>query len=439
MSQHHAGSDTDRRRSRLGRAAAWALATVVGGAVLVLLTSAPASAAPAAPTGCSTGSLLGDTIAVDAVESAAQQEFLVRLNDLRRSKGLSTLAWNGAIATPAIGWSQTMSAQDWLHHARDVDGWGGADGVEPNQDYVTINSKLVPNWERLAENVGVASMYSSCTMGDLEANTAKAVEALHNAFVNSSGHYKNMVGDHNQVGIGVHVDHAKLWVTVRFAKGDLPSGSSSASTVITSQTTSYIDAVYKLFVDRTATSGEKSAWGPSVQSGNRKALTSALSVSDQWAGTRISELYREILGRDADAAGRSYWLQQVRAGYPIHKAAVEFYGSAEYFSANGGTLHSFITALYQDLLERKADGAGLAYWKDHLRSGRLTRSGVAENFYASIESRRDRVVSLHQEIFGTTIGGSARDAWANRLYFIGDVALAAEFAATNTYWSMATS
>jgi len=108
-------------------------------------------------------------------------------------------------------------------------------------------------------------------------------------------------------------------------------------------------------------------------------------------------------------------------------------------SANGGTLHSFITALYQDLLERKADGAGLAYWKDHLRSGRLTRSGVAENFYASIESRRDRVVSLHQEIFGTTIGGSARDAWANRLYFIGDVALAAEFAATNTYWSMATS
>lgn len=438
MTQHTAGPETD-RRSRLGRIGAWAVATVLGGAALVLLTSAPASAAPAAPTGCSTGSLLGDTIGVDAIEAGAQQDFFVRLNDLRRSKGLGTLAWNGAIATPGIGWSQTMSAQDWLHHARDVDGWGGADGVEPNQDYVTINSKLVPNWERLAENVGVASMYSSCTMGDLEANTAKAVEALHNAFVNSSGHYKNMVGDHNQVGIGVHIDHAKLWVTVRFAKGSLPTGSSSASTVVTSQTARYIDAVYDLFVGRTATSGEKAGWAPHVQSGNRKALTSALSVSDQWAGTRINDLYRKILGRDADAAGRSYWLQQVRAGYPIHKAAVEFYGSAEYYRANGGTSHSFISALYLDLLERKADSTGVAYWKEHLRTGRLTRSGVAENFYASIESRRDRVVSLHQEIFGTTIGGTARDSWAARLAWIGDVALAAEFAATNTYWSMATS
>lgn len=438
MTQHIAGPETD-RRSRLGRLGAWAVATVLGGAALVLLASAPASAAPAAPSGCSTGSLLGNTIGVDAVEAGAQQDFFIRLNELRRSKGLGTLAWNGAIATPAIGWSQTMSAQDWLHHARDVDGWGGADGVEPNQDYVTINSKLVANWERLAENVGVASMYGSCTMSDLEANTAKAVEALHNAFVNSSGHYKNMVGDHNQVGIGVHIDHAKLWVTVRFAKGSLPTGSSSASTVVTSQTAEYIDAVYGLFVGRTATSGEKAGWAPHVQSGNRKALTSALSVSDQWAGTRINELYRKILGRDADSGGRSYWLQQVRAGYPIHKAAVEFYGSAEYYRANGGTAHSFITALYDDLLERTADSGGVAYWKEHLRTGRLTRSGVAENFYASIESRRDRVVSLHQEIFGSGISGTARDTWAARLAWIGDVALAAEFAASNTYWSMATS
>src|SRR3546814_7273550 len=136
-----------------------------------------------APTACSTGALLGDTAGVDTIEAVAQQDFLRRLNDLRRSKGLGPLVWNGAMAAPSIAWSQTMSAQDWLHHARDV---GAGDGVEPSQDYVTINSRIVSNWQRLAENVGVSSMYSSCTMSDLQGNSAKAVEALHNAFVNSS-------------------------------------------------------------------------------------------------------------------------------------------------------------------------------------------------------------------------------------------------------------
>lgn len=418
------------RRGRVGRITAWFLVVVVAASTLTLTGTSPAAAA------CSTGDLLGDTATVDAIESDAQQAFLVRLNDLRRAKGLSTLAWNGAVATHAISWSQTMSAQDWLHHARDT---GADDGVEPSQDYVTINSKIVSNWERLAENVGVASMYSSCTTSDLASNTDKAVEALHNAFVNSSGHYKNMVADHNQVGIGVHIDSKKLWVTVRFAKGDLPSGSSSASTVVTTDASKYIDAVYQLFAGRTATSGEKSSWAPAVQSGNRTALTSALAVSDSWAGVRVNDMYRKILGRDADSGGRSYWLSQISRGFQLEAAAVEFYGSKEYFSANGGSNWRFVAALYEDLLERTGDDAGIRYWKNHLDRGQLTRSGVADNFYRSIESRRDRVNGLHQEIFGTGISGAARDAWAERLAWIGDVALAAELAATSSYWHMATS
>ena len=434
--QHEVEAEQTGGQGRIGRIAAWALAAIVAGTALVLLSPSAASAAPSAPTACSTADLLGNRTAVDAIEATAQQDFLVRLNDLRRSKGLGSLAWNGAIAAPAISWSETMSAQDWLHHARDT---SLVDGVEPWQDYVTINSKLVPNWQRLAENVGVSSMYSSCSLSDLEANSAKAVAGLHSAFVNSSGHYANMVADHNQVGIGVHIDAGKMWVTVRFAKGDLPTGSASASTIVTSQTANYIDAVYQLFAGRTASSGEKTAWAPAVQSGNRKALTSALSVTDSWAGVRVNDLYRKILGRSADAAGRSYWVNQISRGFRLEAVAVEFYGSKEYFVANGATHHSFVAALYEDLLERKADAGGLAYWKTFLKSGALTRSGVADNFYRSIESRRDRVVSLHQEIFGTGISGSARDSWADRLAWIGDVALAAEFAASHTYWSMATS
>src|SRR5688500_18564113 len=100
--------EVGQERTGGGRLVAWLLGAVMGSAALVLLGSAPAGAAPAAPTACSTGALLGDGAAVDTIEAGAQQDFLQRLNDLRRAKGLGALAWNGAIATPSIGWSQTM-------------------------------------------------------------------------------------------------------------------------------------------------------------------------------------------------------------------------------------------------------------------------------------------------------------------------------------------
>lgn len=428
----HQGEGSDRQFASRRRGAV--LAGIVAAGLIAGTAWAPAAATPAAAA-CSTAALLGATAQVDAIEAGAQQGFLVRLNELRRSKGLGSLAWNGAIAAPAISWSETMSAQDWLHHARDT---GAGDGVEPSQDYVAIGSRIVPNWQRLAENVGVSGMYSSCTLAELESNTAKAVEGLHQAFVASSGHYANMVGDHNQVGIGVHVDDDELWVTVRFAKGDLPTGSSgSASTVVTPATGAYVDAVYRLFGGRPATSAEKSFWAPAVSSGDRLALTSALAVTDAWAGARVNELYQTVFSRAADTSGRAYWLDQIKRGLPLESVGVEFYGSREYFDRSGGTAQSWIRAMYEDLLGRSADSGGLTYWVGQLAAGQ-PRSAVAANFYRSVESRRDRTERIHQQVFGTPIADPGLQTWADRLAWVGDVRLAAELAASQTFWNKAT-
>ncbi|MFP5578677.1 MAG: DUF4214 domain-containing protein [Acidimicrobiia bacterium] len=330
------------QRGRVGRLVTWVLAVVVASAGLVLLGGSPAGAAPTAPTACTTGALLGDTAGVDTIEAGAQQDFLRRLNDLRRAKGLGPLAWNGAMAAPSIGWSQTMSAQDWLHHARDV---GAGDGVEPSQDYVTINSRIVSNWQRLAENVGVSSMYSSCTMSDLQGNSAKAVEALHNAFVNSSGHYANMVGDHNQVGIGVHIDHAKMWVTVRFAKGDLPAGSSAT------------------------------------------ALTTAPYDPDAGSGT-IYRLYRAYFLREPERSGYDYWLGTFFQGYPLPSISNDFARSQEFATRYGSVSNGeFLTRVYSNVLGRGVDSGGYAYWMDKMNRG-MSRGMVMIYFADSGEFRQ---------------------------------------------------
>ncbi len=431
-------------RSRPGRliralAATVAAVTVLG---LVGVTETPVSAAvtttAAATTGCT-----GDASAY-VVDS--ESDFVARLNALRQSKGLPTLAVNSAMIAPARGWSHTMSVQiapggtsadpGWLHHARDT---GAGDGVEPNQDYVYLVGQTVPHWTRAAENVGVSTLRSGCTAAEIRDSVLAATSGLHDAFVRSSGHYANMVGDYNQVGIGVEITGTKLWVTVRFAKGDLPKAPVPAySSTQLDAAGRYVDAAYQLFLSRPATSGDKAWWSPTVASGNRAALTRALAVSNEWAGSRINELYQTILGRDADAAGRANWVKAVAGGMRLEDVAAGFYGSTERFLASGSTYSSYVKGLYQDILDRPADGPGLTNWVNLLNRGAMTRSQVAAGFYGSIESRLDRVHTLYADILDRAPDAAGLQYWAGQLASMGDVVLAGTLASSDEFWLRST-
>jgi hypothetical protein len=56
----------------------------------------------------------------------------------------------------------------------------------------------------------------------------------------------------------------------------------------------------------------------------------------------------------------------------------------------------FVLQLYQDLLERAADAAGLASWSGQLDSGAMTRTQVAGAIASSMEYRSDEVQALYQ-------------------------------------------
>ncbi|MDZ7675208.1 MAG: FG-GAP-like repeat-containing protein [Acidimicrobiales bacterium] len=163
-----------------------------------LLASSPASAAP---TGFDCGS-----VGAAGMEPRAEG-FFDRLNATRRDHGRSALAWNATLADHAREWSGHMADRWGLTHATT------ANGVPLHLDYVHQISTLVPNWRRAAENVG----------------RGQSVSSVHSTFVGSSGHFQNMVGDFNQVGIGVVERGGQLWVTVRFVKGDRPAPVGSAT------------------------------------------------------------------------------------------------------------------------------------------------------------------------------------------------------------------
>jgi hypothetical protein len=76
-----------------------------------------------------------------------------------------------------------------------------------NQDHLHHNPNLASvtsGWEALAENVGVGP----------------DVARLHEAFMESDGHRRNILGNYNYVGVGVvRESETKIWVTVVFMRG----------------------------------------------------------------------------------------------------------------------------------------------------------------------------------------------------------------------------
>lgn len=115
---------------------------------------------------------------------AMEAEFIGRINDLRGSQGLPHLSTDeGQLRDVAVSWSASMADAGGISH-------------RPNLGEVAPSS-----WIRLGENVGVGS----------------SVEALHNAFVASPGHYRNLVDPAFQIiSVGVVVRDGRIFVTENF-------------------------------------------------------------------------------------------------------------------------------------------------------------------------------------------------------------------------------
>ncbi|MEZ5343004.1 MAG: DUF4214 domain-containing protein [Acidimicrobiales bacterium] len=199
----------------------------------------------------------------------------------------------------------------------------------------------------------------------------------------------------------------------------------------------YVDALAEAFLGRSATDIELDVWVSQVDYYSPSWLATRLSTSPEYAGAVVDDIYQNALGRTGDAGGRQYWLGQLQTGLPPQALGIYFYGSEEFVLKNGG-YSGFVTALYRVLLHREPDSSGHAYWLGLLQRGRIGPDGVAAGFYASIESRRDRVTRLYQGFLGRAPDGSGLDYWADRLQAIGDFALAAELATTDEFYNRAT-
>ena len=121
--------------------------------------------------------------AVPAFAGPAGQ-FVGKINASRAAAGLSPVESYWDLSDDARRHSDLMADRGEIFHSSNL-------------------GSVTTGWEKLGENVGVGL----------------DVDSLHAAFMDSSSHRGNILGDYNYVGVGVTIDgDGFMWVTVVFMK-----------------------------------------------------------------------------------------------------------------------------------------------------------------------------------------------------------------------------
>jgi hypothetical protein len=170
----------------------------------------------------------------------------------------------------------------------------------------------------------------------------------------------------------------------------------------------------------------------------RGGYLSGLANSNEWLNAIVTKMYNDTLGRDPDPDGLAGWVRIIRTHQmSVAEVASKFYVSDEYYLRSGGTPTTWVTALYNQILNRAPEPAGLAYWVDMTTKPGYGRHFVGLFFYQSTESRMTRVANLYQALLKRAPDPTGWPYWTNQVLSTGDITLAINLAESLEYWNQA--
>lgn len=119
----------------------------------------------------------------------------------------------------------------------------------------------------------------------------------------------------------------------------------------------------------------------------RAAIVQAILNTDEYRGVDVDRVFHRYLRRAADPGGRTYWVNSIENGKSLRQFRAQLFGSNEYFTKAGGTNAAFVARAYEDVLGRKPDPSGQAYWTNKANNG-TERGLIARQFLSSAEAKR---------------------------------------------------
>jgi hypothetical protein len=182
------------------------------------------------------------------------------------------------------------------------------------------------------------------------------------------------------------------------------AGNFHGSTVTLRQTVvtpnqSFVYQVYRDVLGREADPNGLQSWTAQLDHGaSRASVVSGILNSTEYLTRFLNGQYMTYFGRPIDQSGLNHWLQVLRNQtlYVGDQNAIEFIqanllGSLEYFLGHGGgTNAGFLNALYMDVLGRPIDPVAFINLSGQLARG-VSRLNIAKGIVTSMEARQ-RVV-----------------------------------------------
>jgi autotransporter-associated beta strand protein len=163
------------------------------------------------------------------------------------------------------------------------------------------------------------------------------------------------------------------------------------STSSTSPPQDFVTAIYEDVLLRPPDTVGLDFWVQQLETGaTRAAVAMTFENSAESLALEVDNIYQTYLKRSADAAGRAFWVNALLNGESEANVIVAFVTSAEYTAMHPSD-SDYVSGLYQDVLGRPADAAGLANWLQMMQFSFKSRAQVALSFLSSPEAYLDAV------------------------------------------------
>lgn len=209
----------------------------------------------------------------------------------------------------------------------------------------------------------------------------------------------------------------------------------------------FVTRMYSVCLDRNPDQSGLDYW--SNQLINKKATGCSVAAgfifSSEFQNKQCSNeeyatyMYKAFFGRNPDQGGLNYWVGQLNGGMSRTDVFIGFANSKEFaglcssygivkgyyikgVDPNQGAMVSlFVERLYNEILGRSCDDAGMAYWTEQLCSHKKSGSEVAFDFVFSNELKNKNLCNdhyvemLYKAFMGRSSDASGKSHWIDML------------------------
>jgi hypothetical protein len=163
----------------------------------------------------------------------------------------------------------------------------------------------------------------------------------------------------------------------------------------------FLNRLYRDLLHRQADAGGLTFWyGVLTRGTSRSLVVQAFLGSQEYRTNVIQSIYQKVLGRSADSVGLKGWMSYLAGGQTPEQLRAQILGSDEFFTrGNVDSNRAFVQNLYQLILHRSVDPTGARVWGDALAHG-TSRSAVAQAILGSSETQTRAVSGWYRQFLG---------------------------------------